>query len=378
MTTRRAQSMRLLLTLSYAGLLVIAGIVVFAGIYLVMRFFPSYPLTQADPADTGRAAPSRGDVLFVVQTIGFLTIAVLTVIGLVGGWFLAGWMLRPLDSLVSAADRVSRGDYSYRLRFRGRRTEFHDVADAFNVMIERVTESAAEHERFAANAAHELRTPLSISATVLDVATRSTTTDWAVVADKLTAANRRASGIVDALLRIADTGEADVIRRPCDIGQVVLLAVGEWEARAAERGIGIDARLGSVPVIADPDLVMIAVRNLVENAIRHNHDGGFVTIHTVEDIDHIGIRIQNSGERHTDEAAGTLVEPFLRGAARVAGHGHGLGLTLVHTVVKRHGGALNIRPRAEGGLEIDLLLPRGEHGRTHTTIDRAEREPFAL
>jgi two-component system sensor histidine kinase VanS len=158
-------SARLRLALSYAVFLVAAGAVVLLGVYVVLRYVPNYPLTAANPQDAGTFVATRQQILSALVGVSAIALVGLAIIGIVGGWFLAGWVLKPLRRINEAAVIVASGDLRHRIRLGGRNDEFRQLADAFDHMLARLHEAFEVQERFAANASHELRTPLAVTAT---------------------------------------------------------------------------------------------------------------------------------------------------------------------------------------------------------------------
>jgi len=157
-------SVRLKLTLSYAGFLTVAGAFLLAAtwVYLTRARHVGVILEPGyERAVARQFAPTAAIVM-----------ASLLVFGLVGGWLLAGRMLAPLDRITDATRMAATGSLSHRIRLPGRSDEFRELADAFDAMLARLEAHVAEQQRFAANASHELRTPLAITQTLLDVAAR--------------------------------------------------------------------------------------------------------------------------------------------------------------------------------------------------------------
>jgi two-component system sensor histidine kinase VanS len=152
-------SVRLKLTLSYAGFLVLAG-----GVLLTVGYFS---LSRGVHPGVIFMVSSHADLLRAFAPIAALVLAFLLVFGLVGGWLLAGRMLAPLSRITDATRIAATGSLAHRIRLPGRTDEFRELADAFDTMLARLEAHVAEQQRFAANASHELRTPLAITQTLL-------------------------------------------------------------------------------------------------------------------------------------------------------------------------------------------------------------------
>jgi two-component system sensor histidine kinase VanS len=157
-------SVRLKLTLSYAAFLMVAGALLLGTVWLfLLRYVP-------EVIEGPLFAPSQSDLVRAFAPRVAAALAFLLVLGVVGGWILAGRMLAPLTRITAATRRAATGSLSHRIRLEGRNDEFRELADAFDTMLARLEAHDAEQRRFAANASHELRTPLAITQTMLDVA----------------------------------------------------------------------------------------------------------------------------------------------------------------------------------------------------------------
>lgn len=362
---RAGVSARMRLALSYAAFLVAAGFAVLFGVYVVLRYIPNYPLTAANPGGASETVLSRGAILNAVVGASGIILAVLAVIGIAGGWVLAGWVLRPLERINEAARIAATGRLEHRIRLTGRNDEFRQLADTFDTMLGRLHDAFTTQERFAANASHELRTPLTVMATMLDVARRNPDgQDYATLIERLTITNARAIGLVEALLRLADANAVTAVSEPVDLEVIARDAVEASEAEASALDVTIDTRLESAATNGDATLLTQLAANLVQNAIRHNHAGGSVWISTRQDRSRaaVSLRIENTGAVYTPELAAQLSDPFQRGGGRItrpdsSSRGYGLGLTLVARITEVHQGTLTIDPRDGGGLAVTVELP---------------------
>lgn len=361
-------SARLRLALSYALFLVAAGAVLLFGIYVVLRFVPDYPLTAANPRDSGTTyAASRQEILEAVVGVSAAALVGLAVVGVAGGWFLAGWVLRPLHRINEAVLLAATGDRTHRVRLGGRNDEFRQLADSVDHMLDQLHSTLEVQERFAANASHELRTPLAVTATMLDVAARNPDAqDYPTLIARLRQTNDRAVALTESLLRLADAGAVGAVARPVDLAAVARATVDENAPEAADRSVTLGTRLGPATVVGEPTLLAQLATNLVQNAIRHGGSPGSAWISTGHDGGRAVLRVESTGAAFTPQAAARLVEPFLRGAGRVATgpRGHGLGLALVRRIAQTHGGALDVSPRAGGGLVVTVALPAEQAGRS--------------
>jgi two-component system, OmpR family, sensor histidine kinase VanS len=195
-------SVRLKLTLSYAGFLMLAGALLLAAVWVF--------LLRDVPGGAAGLVPNLSDLLRAFDPRNFgprafgpaaaAVLAFLLVFGLLGGWILAGRMLAPLARIIDGTRMAANGSLSHRIRLQGRKDEFRELADAFDAMLARLEAHVAEQQRFAANASHELRTPLAITQSLLDVARNNPNRDTGELDERLRAVNARAIELTEALL----------------------------------------------------------------------------------------------------------------------------------------------------------------------------------
>jgi signal transduction histidine kinase len=166
---------------------------------------------------------------------------------------------------------------------------------------------------------------------------------------------RRSEALIDSLLALARSEAGAVSKEdPVDLADIARSAGREIAAPARERGIAVSLEVEPVEVRGDPRLLEQLVHNLAENAVVHNHDGGFARIDLGGDDRGAVIRVENSGPRIPIDAAATLAEPFQRLAGR---SGAGVGLSIVRAVARAHGGEVEIAARPTGGLTVEVWLP---------------------
>jgi len=368
-------SARLRLTLSYAGFLLVAGVALMALVFYILRFVPDGDLSNGGPF-----IPGRSDLLEALWPRTWQVLLILAVIGFGGGWFLAGRMLRPLKRINGVARRVAAGSLDQRVRLGGPPDEFRELADTFDSMLDRLQGSFEEQRRFAANAAHELRTPYAIERSMLDVALADPAAqDIERLLRRLDETNRRGIEVVEALLALAriDSGRA-IERTPVDVAETVAGVLGELRPLADEAGVTLVSVLGEGDIDGSPTLIRQLAANLLLNGIRHNiAHAGWAEVHTTTMADGgVELVVGNSGPLVSPELLGRLTEPFVRGVGRVgtraagagsvpagstpassAPVGSGLGLALVARVADVHGAALDIVARPTGGLTVSVRFP---------------------
>ncbi|MFF3625300.1 sensor histidine kinase [Streptomyces sp. NPDC002467] len=356
MRRRPGFSARLKLALSYAGFLAVAGALLLAVVWVfLLRYVPD------NSQGLLGISPNRYLLVHMFAPAAAVAMVFLLLFGLVGGWFLAGRMLAPLTRITDAARTAGEGSLSHRIRMEGRRDEFRELADAFDTMLGRLESHVAEQRRFAANASHELRTPLAISQTLLDVARRDPTRDRDEVLERLQAVNARAIGLTEALLLLSRSDRGTFTHERVDLSLVAEEAAETLLPLAEQRGVALDVAGGPAWTSGSAELLLRMVTNLVQNAVVHNlPSGGAVTVRTEARHDASVLRVENTGHAVPPELVPTLTEPFRRGTERVRTDEHagvGLGLALVHSIVRAHEGTLELVPRPAGGLLVTVRLP---------------------
>lgn len=349
-------SVRLKLTLSYAGFLMVAGGLLLAVVWVfLLRYVPDGQITGPGPF-----VPNRGDLIRAFTPAVSWALVFLLVFGLLGGWILAGRMLAPLARITEATRLAASGSLSHRIALPGRQDEFRELADSFDAMLSRLEAHVAEQRRFAANASHELRTPLAITQTLLDVARTDPDRDVDALIERLRAVNTRAIDLTEALLVLSRAEQGSFARDAVDLSLVAEEAVETLLPLAEARGVTVHASGVAAWTSGSYALLLQLVSNLLHNAIVHNvPEHGTVDVITSARGDVVELVVENTGEQLTPARAATLVEPFQRGSerARTGDHaGVGLGLAIVRSIAEAHGGTLALMALPEGGLRVTVRL----------------------
>ena len=355
-------SVRLKLTLSYAGFLMLASALLLAAVWLFLLQLRPRPCVLIVPdGPTNGVFPVRSSLLHEFAPRAAAVLAFLLVFGLVGGWFLAGRMLAPLARITDATRIAATGSLSHRIQLPGRSDEFRELADAFDAMLARLETHVAEQQRFAANASHELRTPLAITQTLLDVARNDQNRDNDELVERLHAVNTRAIDLTEALLLLSRADQRSFTPEPVDLSLIAEEATETLLPFAEQRGVTIETSGDPAPTIGSPALLLQLTTNLVHNAIVHNlSEQGTVWVTTSVQPKTVELTVENTGEKLTPQLVATLAEPFQRGAERIRTEDHagvGLGLAIVKSITQAHDGTLTLTPRAAGGLRVTVQLP---------------------
>jgi two-component system sensor histidine kinase VanS len=349
-------SVRLKLTLSYAGFLMLAGTLLLAVMWVfVLRHLPA-------EAGVPGGILVRSTLLRGFAQAAGAALAFLLGLGLLGGWLLAGRMLAPLTRITDATRMAANGSLSHRIRLPGRGDEFRELADAFDGMLARLEAHVAEQQRFAANASHELRTPLAVTQTLLDVARNDLNRDTGELIKRLHFVNARAIDLTEALLLLSRADQRSFTRVPVDLSLIAEEATETLLPLAEKRGLTIETSGDITPTVGSHALLLQMTTNLVHNAIVHNlPEYGSVQVNTAARPGAVTLTVENTGEKLSPQLVSTLTEPFQRGTGRIRSDhaGVGLGLAIVKSIAHAHDGILTVTPRSAGGLRVMVHLPAG-------------------
>jgi two-component system sensor histidine kinase VanS len=361
-------SFRLKLTLSYAGFLMVAGVLLIAVVWVfLLRYVPDQAITipgrrvsdDAIRPVPGLFIPGRSDLWRAFAPKAAIMLAFLLVFGLLGGWVLASRMLAPLSRITDATRMAAKGSLSHRIELEGRQDEFRELADSFDAMLARLEAHVAEQRRFAANASHELRTPLAITQSLLDVARNDPNRDSGELDERLRAVNARAIELTEALLLLS-RADQPFTREHVELSLIAEQAAETLLPLAEKRGVTVQISGAVTPAIGSPALLLQMTTNLLHNAIVHNlPEHGTVQVDTAIGDESVRLTVDNTGDELTPQLVSTLTEPFQRGTERIRRDhaGVGLGLAIAKSITQAHDGTLTLTPRAAGGLCVTVRLP---------------------
>ena len=341
-------TVRARLTALYAALFFVTGAVLLGVSYLLVADL--LPPAVADVT----LGHLRGQ--YVLALLGA------TLVSIALGWLVADRVLAPLSRVTAAARRVSEDRLGERIALEGPHDELRELADTFDGMLDRLAQAFGSQRRFVANASHELRTPLTVIRTEVEVALadpHASVGELRAMGEAVRAATIQCERLIEGLLTLARSESGLLARRDhVDPGACAAEAVGQVAGEAHALGVRVEVRAaaGTSTVVGDAALVGRLVANLVENGVRHNVRGGWVRVAVSEDPGWAVVRVENTGEVISEAAAGRLLEPFQRVTRRADG-GAGLGLSIVRTVARAHGGRVSLRPRAGGGLVVEVAVP---------------------
>jgi signal transduction histidine kinase len=376
-------SARLRLTLIYAASFVLAGGLLLTFNYVLMqqRFehtnSAEHARADATPLTSPKALPEqthlrpaleqnsreiRAEALRQLRVQSGIALAAMAALSAGLGWLMAGRVLKPLHQITATARRMSESRLNQRIALQGPQDEFKELADTFDEMLARLDVAFESQKRFVANASHELRTPLSIMRAELDVTLSNpevTPAELQQMADVVRGAIERSERLIESLLLMARSESGLPERHPIDLAEVTRDVLGHFAAPADSRGVALREDLSPALVAGDAPLLEHLARNLVENALAYNHEGGWIEVSTRQSQDVAELVVTNSGPVVPAESIDALFQPFRRAASdRTTSSGSvGLGLSIVRAVARAHGGDVAAQPRTDGGLEVVVRLP---------------------
>ena len=286
--------------------------------------------------------------------LGFTTVGALLL-----GWLVAGRVLRPVQRITETARASSETDLHHRVGLEGPDDELKELADTLDSLLEALERAFSSQRAFSANVSHELRTPLAIlrAEAEIKLADPDATQSEHDFARRVLDSTEQGERTVDGLLALARSESGLLSRVEVDFAELTGDVVGDLAASANQVELTLD--LGEATAWGDRALLERLVANLVENAIRHNVPGGWVRVAVAQEDGEAVLRVSNSGPRLTPEEVETFFEPFVRRQESGAGRdGLGLGLSIVRAIVQSHGGTVSARARRDGGLDVEVRLPR--------------------
>jgi signal transduction histidine kinase len=255
---------------------------------------------------------------------------------------------------------VTGSNLDERIGLRGPRDELRELADTFDGMLARLDAVFSAQRRFVADASHELRTPLATMRAELEVLAADPNAAIADIEAATLVLRRqlaRSDELIEALLALARSEPELLACEAVDLAEIAREALADAATEAAARRLRIDDQLASATVQADRRLLTLMVGNLLNNAIKHNREAGWLEVRTAVQTDRALLVVANSGSIVPADEVGHLTQAFRRGGRARIGDGHGLGLAIVAAVAHAHHGQLTIEPISEGGLRIETRLP---------------------
>ncbi len=379
---RRFSSIRFRLSLAFASAVFAMGSILVGGIYLFQQAridtptLEAVPVIQVDSDGNAQLIGFRGprdeieqfqiaqiqaaidtEALDRLRRGSLAALAVLAVSSFLAGWVLAGWALRPVGRIVRVARDISTTDLSRRIDLQGPDDELRDIADTFDAMLDRLQVGFHDQQRFMTDASHELRNPLAIIRTHLELALDADDDDERRNSlGRAEAAAERLGVLVDDVMAAARSS----MHEPT-VGDVDLLALVDGVAE--DFGPAASARSVELVTDADDEVVIrgdeLAIRralaNLVANAVRLAPEGSTVSLALVQTGDRARLDVVDEGPGLAPADMDHVFQRFWRG--QNAGRGSGLGLSIVREIAERHGGAATVSAAPPNGSRFSIWLP---------------------
>jgi signal transduction histidine kinase len=385
------RSVRLRLTALYTVLFLLSGVVLLAitsGVVVASSAVTAHAPPQPNPQSALARAQARihqlqaelnahtlPGVSHQLLVGSAVALGVMTVASAALGWIVAGRVLRPLRAITAATRRISADSLHERLALAGPRDELADLADTIDGLLERLDGAFAAQRRFAANAAHELRTPLTTMRASVDVAAAKpgpVPEQTIALAGRLRAELDRVDELLDGLLALARAQHGVLPDRAVlSLGALVSASLAARSGAIAARKLTVQHTdsPGGAWVAGSQPLLRRMVDNVIDNAIGHNFDGGWISVTTGADGAVAVLAVETGGEILDQRQVDQLAQPFQRlGADRTGSKGGaGLGLSIVAAIAEAHGGTLDLRARPEGGLRAAIGLPLAAPAAAATT-----------
>jgi signal transduction histidine kinase len=407
------RTVRLRLTLVYAGLFLASGVVLLAITYVLVsratgdelfgsRAGRSFVVSktsaktqagtgtvkQTQPSAAGKFATTAGSPALTAAQLdararrdlalarhqhntemrqlleqSAIALAIMTALSIGLGWLAAGRVLRPLRTLNERAREISARSLHRRLALTGPDDELKQLANTFDDLLDRLEASFQAQRQFVANASHELRSPLALTRTISEVALA----DPEPTVDSLQASHRRALSageqqerLIEALLTLARSERGFERKEPFDLATIADRALVACRPEADRRGLYLHATLRPAQTDGDPRLAERLMANLIDNAIRHNlPTGGRIDVTTATREGRAVLSVANSGAPVEPDEVERLFQPFQRLGTERTEHsdGLGLGLSIVRAVATAHEATLTTHAQPSGGLDIEVSFP---------------------
>lgn len=314
----------------------------------------------AMPATPAQAAKRQFDLR------SMLACGLFTIGGTVAAYFAAGKALRPLRSLSDAVSSVDETTLAQRLPSAQADDEVGILTQRFNDMLTRLDDAFARQKRFTANAAHELKTPLAILKTgiqVLAADSDATLEDYQEQANHALTSVNRLAGIVDDLLLLASAGASTPAQEEVLLDPLFDAIQSEFLPLLERRGMHCTIRCGDLFVVGNAALLYRVFTNLIENACKYGNQGGQIVIEAASTKDGVVITIADDGPGIDAAHLPYLFDAFYRvdkSRSRAMG-GSGLGLSLVKTIIEAHGGSVAVQSDGISGTCFTVMLPNQSH-----------------
>ncbi len=288
---------------------------------------------------------------------------VVLIFGLAGGWWLVGRALKPVTIISTTAAKISAGDLSQRIDMAEAESELGQLAAVLNSTFARLESAFAQQRQFASDAAHELRTPVSVilTQTQAALARERDAASYLQTVEACQRAAQRMRKLIETLLELArfDAGQEVLKRLTFDFSQTIA-GCADWVRPLAEdRGVKIISELSPLEITGDPERLEQVVANLLTNAIQYNQPAGEVRLKLEADNGLAVLTIADTGQGIAPDDLPRVFERFYRGdKSRTGGGSAGLGLSICKSIIEAHGGTIEVMSGQNIGTTFTVRLPK--------------------
>jgi len=365
------KSIHFRLTLWYSAILISLTILLIIGLNIAMHqasIRPPIIISQFAPGEHTPVEIFRlvtANQLSLLRNFSIIGICCLMVLSGVSIYFLSRKMLKPVDRVSSLAARISSTNLKERINYAGPDDEIKRLADTFDGMLGWLENSFESQKQFIQDASHELRTPIAIAQTnieVLEMDNKATVKDYERLKDILKINLERMSTLSEKLLLLSESEQGKTNWSIVDLAPLLTELMTEFKTKGRELGINLELATidQSIPVFGDAFRLKQALVNLVDNAIKYNRPGGEVKISARADDAQVVIEIKDNGIGISQADQQRIFERFYRvdkSRSRAQG-GSGLGLAIVKKIAEEHGGTVSVESTLGEGSMFRITLPR--------------------
>ncbi len=357
-----AKTIRFRLTLWYAALLLLFIILFIVGLNLTMEHFGPSGRFPHNPEIVRQIRIENQELLRNYSLIG---LAGLVLFGAGGGYFLSRRMLKPVDRVSSLASRISSTNLKERINYQGPDDEMTRLANTFDDMLGRLESAFESQKQFIQDASHELRTPIAIAQTNIEVAEmegKATARDYKRLMEVLKMSLERMNRLSDNLLLLSEGDQSQMKWSVVDMAALLDEVAAEANAKAIAASVNLELEpiLEEMLVMGDALRLKQALINLVDNAIKYNQTGGTVKISARAEGSQLVLQVQDSGIGISAADQQRIFDRFYRvdkSRSRSQG-GSGLGLAIVKKIVEDHSGTISVESTPGQGSTFRMSLPR--------------------
>lgn len=295
---------------------------------------------------------------------GWLITIAVTIVSAAIAYFVSGQALKPLRKLSQQAEKIDQDSISDIRLNEDTVKEFRQLSVSVNMMLDRLSESFATQRQFSGNAAHELRTPLAIMQTKLELFAaehKNLEGDTAELVRSQAEQLDRLSKLVHTLLEMSNLSSAPRSDR-IELAPLVEEIITDLTPLASQNDITMEQDCDNVVITGSDALIYRLVFNLIENAVKYNRRGGSVSVSVHKENNVVVVRVSDTGCGIPEEYRESIFQPFFRvdkSRSRQMG-GVGLGLALVHEIAVLHGGSVRAEPGNKVGTVFIVTLPAGD------------------